>query len=727
MKKVVSLLFLLGFALTIGSLSIVSAAENGRFPASTTKFPPTNITGNSSETLTTVQIQSETNSAQTDLFVTFGQPFFPGNVPAGSTVKARLTNGTAVPLQVDAKATHKDGSLRHVVLTAKIASLPANETITLELFADTPEEATPPVAAGDVLATSFDTTISLDVGGTIYTASARDLLTANASQTWIAGPMATEWILSAPFKDGSDQPHPHLTARFNVRAYQDADTIQVDTIVENNWAYEPDPQNFTYDATVTVDGQGTVLNLNDLTHYRQARWHKTFWWGTAPEVHIIHDTAYLMKSGAVPNYESGLIIPEADLAAMAAEWSGEKTELMNVGLPVPDMPRTGGRRDIGPLPRWTARYLLSMDPRAKTSTLGTAELAGSWSIHYRDKDTDLPVTLIDYPYMTILGRDGDTYNPGTGQQEKFPDCGGDCTTPNDHDTAHQPSLAYVPYLVTGSHYFLEELQFWANYNMFESNPHYRDFEKGLFHPQQVRGQGWSLRTLGYTAYITPDDHPLKQYFVDRVGFNIDWYQQRYVDNPDANQLGFAEVGYAVVFNGERGVGPWQDDFLSWSIGNLVDLGFTEAYPILQWKSQFAVGRMVGTGYCWISGAPYHLNVRAAKDAPFYTTFAEAYDATADVGIKDLPCAGQAMADELGLSVGEMTGYSHSPTGYPSNMQPALATAVQSGIPNAQAAWDQFMSRTVKPDYSRGPQFAIAPRTVIPLNLDQTVYLPTVVR
>jgi hypothetical protein len=67
-----------------------------------------------------------------------------------------------------------------------------------------------------------------------------------------------------------------------------------------------------------------------------------------------------------------------------------------------------------------------------------------------------------------------------------------------------------------------------------------------------------------------------------------------------------------------------------------------------------------------------------------------------------------MATALGLKVGEMTGYSSSVEGYPSNSQPALAILVDNGASNAQAAWNQFMARTVKPDYSTEPVWDIVP-------------------
>jgi hypothetical protein len=88
---------------------------------------------------------------------------------------------------------------------------------------------------------------------------------------------------------------------------------------------------------------------------------------------------------------------------------------------------------------------------------------------------------------------------------------------------------------------------------------------------------------------------------------------------------------------------------------------------------------------------------------------------------DQPCASQAQAnwrmqkdkdareDRTPWAAGEMVGYADSPEGFPSNLQPALAVAANSGIPNAKAAWRLFESRPVKPDHSNAPQWAVVPR------------------
>ena len=383
---------------------------------------------------------------------------------------------------------------------------------------------------------------------------------------------------------------------------------------------------------------------------------------------------------------------------------------MGIGMATAYMPTTGGRDDIGLLPGWAAIYLLSMDKAAREATLGTADLAGSWSMHYRDRRTGRPVSLIDFPYMTILGHAGDTVNPKTGKPEEFPPCPKDaCKSPYAHDVSHQPAFAYLPYLVTGDFYHLEELEFWAMYDVFSSNPGYRENVKGLLKPEQVRGQAWALRTLGEAAYIAPDGDPLKAHFQRILKSNLDWYNAEYTDNRNANKLGFIANGYALAYKDQTGLAPWQDDFFTSAVGHLADLGFDGAKRLLAWKARFPILRMTAPGACWVGASVYEMIVRDSASAPFYTTMAQAYKASQPPAVAALECGSPAMAQALKLKTGEMLGYASSATGFPANLQPALAYAADTGGKAGREAWQRFMARSAKPDYGTAPQFAIVPR------------------
>ena len=730
-----------------------AAARNTSNTSSTGTTGTTGRTGTDPRTpqaavqgLAQITLGSTARAEQMQVPFSFGQPFAPGALRADAGLVAALPDGSQLPLQMDVKATHADGSVRHAVVSGVLPRLAAAAQVPLVLQAGpAPRVAGVPYTPAELLRGGFKAGVQVTVDGRVYTAAAETLLQQDGAGRWLQGQVANEWLLQAPLRDAAGNAHPHLSARFAVRGYAGQNRAKVDVVLENDWAYEPAPRNFVYDLRVTL-GSAVALEQKALTHFHHARWKKTFWWGGEPQLQVQHRTESLLASRALPSYDGSIVPTEAALSGLAQNWANASTGLMTIGIMTPYMPQTGARSDIAPLPRWAALYLLSMDPRAKAVTLGVGDLAGTWPIHYRDKGTGLPVSLLDRPYASVIAPYGDTVNPKTGKSDAFPACGGDCSTaPNQPDRAHQPSLAYVPYLVTGDHFYLEELLFWANYNMVALNPYYRGFEKGLLRNEQVRGQAWSLRTLGQAAYITPDAHPMKAYFKQRVTDNLDWYNATYtIARPNAlgaydgsGQYAMEATGYGTPSGANTGVAPWQDDYLTWSIGHLAELGFDSARPLLAWKAQFPIGRMTAPGFCWIDGASYALAVKAAPGGAWFSSFDQAYQATmrdkaADgsaismvnsTGARylDQPCGSQAQADwltqrdkDLGQwrqpwLAGEMTGYASAVDGMVAQMQPALAVSASFGLPGAQAAWDRFATRSVKPDYRVAPQWALVPR------------------
>ena len=687
--------------------------------------PPTSLAPSAS-LITNVRFESTASAASTisppdpttgadqvNVPVTFGHAFAIGHVKSHQSITGKMADGSTVPLQVDVKARHPDGSVRHAIVSLLIAKLAGGQTHSMTLSSKPASTAAAVMTTpATLLDGGFTTSVNVELGGQRYSASADTLLRTGNYKTWLSGPVVNEWHVSAPLTTAQGAAHPHLSARFAVRAINGSKQARVDVTLENSWAYEAAPQNFTYDTQVLVGGL-PVYSKQGLTHYHHARWRKLFWWGTEPAVHVKHNVAYLIGTRALPNYDQSIVFPEATLASWKARWTGAKTEPMGAGLAVSYMPATGGRDDIGLLPAWAATYLLSQDKRAKDVTLGTADLAGSWSAHYRDRTTDRPVSTVDFPYMTLLGHAPDTLNPFTKLREAFPVCASAtaCASPNYADTAHQPAFAYLPYLVTGDYFYLEELQFWAMYDSFVDNPGYRDFGRALVKPDQVRGQAWSLRTIGEAAYITPDSDRLKSHFIGFIDNNLEYFNKTYVNGgATSNALGVITNGYAVGYANSTGIAPWMDDFFTSAVGHLNDLGFTKAAPLLAWKAKFPISRMVGPDTCWISGALYTLKIRDSETAPFYTTIGQAFKASPEpLTVASTGCASTAMAASLGLKVGEMTGYSGVSTGYPSNMQPALAYAASVGGIAGANAWGVFMARSVKPNYALGPQFAIVPR------------------
>ena len=701
-------------------------------PVTGTPVPPTTtpaiVVG---APITDIRIQN-TGAAQANVPFTFGQVIAVGELAKTEGLAGKLADGSIIPLQADIKATHADGSVRHVIVSGILPALAAGQTQTLTLVKSSASAPTN-VTLQQLAASGLDSKVTITLDSVQYTASLADALAAGNPVNWLSGTVANEWIMAVPLKNASGVAHPLLNARFDVRWYS-GQTKQalVSVILENDKTFTAGARNLTYDVSIDVGGR-TVYTKAGLTHYHHARWRQSAWWdaATTPALHLQHNSAYLMASKAVSNYDQAVIPSERELNGFGNLLNDTNSGPMKIGPVTHYMPMSGGRNDIGPLPGFSVLYLLSQDKRAKDVMMAAAEGSGSWSMHLRDEKTGYPLR-VDNDANKLL-----TTHPNAAWKGPLPvpRCAGGnntlCETPYTADTAHQPSLAYLPYLITGDYYYLEELQFWAATNPLETDPNASGYGQGLVRWQQVRGQAWSLRTLGHVAYITPDTHPLKAYFTKQVDANLAFYHAAYVaGNP--NNLGVYDGSgdQAAPVNGSA---PWQDDFLTWSFGYLNELGFTKALPILQWKAKYSVGRMTAPGFCWIEGASYWFNFRDSASTPMYTSFEQLYRANYGgaaipnddngktirdpLGTRfiDQPCATQAQADWLARAegrtweLGRMTGYADSALGMPAIMQMALSVAATSGIPNADQAWTTFMSRSVKPNYSAAPQFALVPR------------------
>lgn len=683
-------------------------------PVSTNELTPSSLLSN--QAITTLTIDSTSTVNQQDIPVTFGQIFSVGDLQPNTKLTGRLGNGTLIALQTEVKATHADGSVRHAIISGVLPALAANKSVNIELLKSTYEPTASVLKPQDVLDKGFKAGVTITLGGVVYTANAQDVLNNTNGKKWLSGAVANEWIVSTPLKTASGVAHPHLQARFAVRTFNQVNKTKVDFTIENDWAFEPNPQNFTYDVKLTV-GNNEVYSKTGLNHYNHARWRKVFWSAGTPDIHIRHETKYLIASKAVPNYDPTVKITTNALNDLRNTYKGGVTEPMGNGLATPYMPTTGGRQDIGLLPGWAVAYLLSMDKDAKIATLGTGDMAGSWSMHYRDKNTDRPVDLYDYPYMTINGRSTDTFNPATKKYEAFPGCSGDCSNPNSVDGAHEPEFVYLPYIVTGDYYYLEEVEFWAMYNSFATNPGYRGNILGLINSEQTRGQAWNLRNIAHAAYIIPDNDIFKSHLTTILNNNLDWFNKTYTENPTGdNFIGAILNGYSFSYANNTGIAGWQDDFFTSAIGHIEELGFTKAKSLLEWKARFPVSRMTDPNACWILGANYSYIIKPTSNGRVYTNWADIYKASIDPTVTATACASPEMTAALrklpengSLINYEMPGYSNYTAGYPSNMQPALAYSAKTSVPNAAKAWTVFMGRSVKPNYGDGAQFAIVPR------------------
>jgi hypothetical protein len=440
-----------------------------------------------------------------------------------------------------------------------------------------------------------------------YSVSAGDALrsaVAAGATNHLHGRIANEYTLSLPFSDANGAPHPQLTARLHVRLLDGGTRSRTDMVIENNWAYKAKPGNLNYELTVTSAGKH-VFSQPMFKHNHHARWHKVLWQGDEVQAVVRHEMPYLMKTGVIWNYNQNLTIPESVLAAEGTRLVKTYTGPMSSVYITPYFGTTGGREEIGPYPRWTALYLLSQDDRMRMAMLANADAAGSVPIHYRDEATDHPLDLHRHPGVAIGAGKSDA-------KDALPAMG-DSVTIWSPDLAHQGSFAFVPYLLTGDVYYLDETMFWASYNMAVQNPAYRGRELGLIHTDQVRGQAWALRSIGEAARAAPDLHPMKGYFEKQLANNLNNYSAIYnASNPKISQLGAIEKPDAV---GQSG--PWQQDFMVIVLAQLTTDGYADlAQPTLDWLTKFAVGRFAhesDANFCTAKAPTAYMAIRDTKN------------------------------------------------------------------------------------------------------------------
>lgn len=331
--------------------------------------------------------------------------------------------------------------------------------------------------------------------------------------------------------------HKSLHPIFVLTFYRGWKGVKVEAILEDVWTNRL--QNQVYNMSVQRDDPPVDVDSGHRTqkvlHAAGTRWRKVFWSGTEPgAVSIDHNLPYMVYSRALPSYDMGRKLPDKAVEQEYQEFlKTDRGEVMGSGQWLKYFPAPGGRPDIAYVSRWYLRYLYSFDPRLEEAMRGNAAASGHIPMHYRESLPDRsycasscagasPNALgrvlsldarptINTAVNTLAearGEDRLQYNGAFGYN-------GWST-----DVPHQSSFAYVPYLVTGDWYFLEELHFWAAYTMGTSSPdlactYCRNREWGWV-ATEVRGRGWAMRAVGHAALMSPNGSPEKEYFTAKL-------------------------------------------------------------------------------------------------------------------------------------------------------------------------------------------------------------------
>jgi hypothetical protein len=368
--------------------------------------------------------------------------------------------------------------------------------------------------------------------------------------------------------------------------------------------------------TVTISrGDQILATVNVPVHHWFSRWR----WQSAPRP-IVGKVAALIEQKLLPPY----VRPPSDLLLPPSSPYVPYTVMGLAGV-TPYMPGTGERPDIGLVTESQAKFICTANKVSLDIVLAQAEAAGSMPWHMRDENTGAPINFQAYPKACWY----QGQKLGTPFVRTLP-------SPVNIDESHQPALAYVPYLLTGDPYYLEELQFQATWNYGSTSVGYRPTLS------QTRQFAWSMRTLGQCARVTPAVVPSwllnRSYWSARLTAHRIFFENSYVNRSELSRALFRATDNldARPVDGKNPAGtwcePWQSEFLAAVFGWLVSMGQTEWRKSFDWVIGGTLARTNNTsGWPRAQSTPYEMMLRASKTAPFAQSWDEAWLLNQNIG------------------------------------------------------------------------------------------------
>lgn len=353
-------------------------------------------------------------------------------------------------------------------------------------------------------------------------------------------------------------------------------------------------------------------------HYWRSRWR----WNPTPRPPTGATASALIAAGLLPNYSeaiTGGFTPASPVSAYAP---------MGLAGLTGDMRGTGERPEIGPVTEPQADWICTGRASALATMLAQAEASGTFPWHLRDETTGAPIDTFAYPKASMYGQ------PDAGAVPYMPmsfALDGKVVP----DAAHEPALAYLPFLLTGDPYYLEEQQSAVNFNIVCQSVNGRAFDVYF----AIRAHAWSLRSAAQAAKVTPDTVPAwllpRSYFVRHLNDNRDWMLANYVNNTVAPYPMFRTIEKTFGDNDESPAAPsgtycqdYMEEFEAFILSWVVRIGFADWRPIFDWKIQNTIARTNGTsGWVRAISTPYRQILRASRADPWLPDWASSWALT----------------------------------------------------------------------------------------------------
>ena len=544
-------------------------------------------------------------------WATFGVVLPRGDAVGGLQV-GKLTT------QTDVKSRWDDGSIKSAIVSANVP-----EDGHYAILAAEASQAAPFVPSG----ASFPPIIvELTLHDGPIPGLYRAVFSPGSQDKWLSGPLLSEArFLSQPTLQSTQTISPSLRVIFDVRSYLGGGH-RVDVAVENSIDH-PDANAFTYDVVIKVGG-AIKFQKTDVLHRYLARWRQVVTTTGVSLSQVTPDFASFIRARALPNYMRSVDNVARAITAGADQLPDvllPEFEILQVGHLTRPMNAHSGRPEIAPYPNWAAQAIVHRQRGQLDYVLKHGELSGSWGVHIKKGNGDL-ISIDERPNFWLDNRAtvvGNGPLNGLRGSAGFNVEVGDGTSGTAGDIAHQPSLAYVPYLITGDRYFLDEVMHWANFVLIGTyqdadqnlrgggyidanrTPRYPEGgSRGLIVFNEVRGIGWGLRNLVDAAFILPDGDLVvdpfrgdqlkkyKAYFTNKVTNNLIWlddYARTFNSGPvmamfpnrRPEDTEGAWMPYAWI-------ALWEQRYVGWAVDHARLLGFTGGVDFLTRLANFEI-------------------------------------------------------------------------------------------------------------------------------------------
>jgi len=566
--------------------------------------------------ITTLYLKEKAGVTSSNYPLTFGHVFKMDDVR--DTVAIHIGD-QKLPTQMDIKTTYTNGSVRFAVITIIIPSISSGQVIPLTIVNETSSPTSGPLTKAGLLATNVGSIITLsNILGSGYSGSLTADLRAvieNSAQLsyWLEGPLCTEILVKQNLNlslNAAWEARVYPTTRYGTRISNTIENVNAD--YRGHIQYETQID-LGFSPSQTVYQKPSTLMLES------SRWRKVLWLGEEPpETELRYDINYLISTGAVMNYNTSLIVPESIIAETYARWQNSDHDIMENGIVEKYFPTTGGREDIGILPTWSVRYLLTMDNRLKEIMLNSGQVIGSAPAHYRESNNQKsffshPISIDDRPTIWTTASRAHTFG-----KHALPSPIGDVDSAAYGwyiDRAHQGSFSYLPYLITGDYFFLEEMYYLASWSLSASDYNAtwgRDYATGLIQGQ-VRAEAWAFRNLVDAAAFAQDGSPEKKYYVEKINNNINKWKTEENKYP----LGHWGIDNYASTSGlteevKNPTSPWMEDFMLLSLVHAKEQQF-DTDEIIDFYSNFIINRFTNPDFNWFNGAPYRFPAKLTDD------------------------------------------------------------------------------------------------------------------